>query len=253
MTEHADIATVVILSALGIVLLIGLAVVLLIVVHQRRVRHRADMAELQLRHANDMREVEREVLDHTLAEVSTELHDNVGQLLTAVRLDAVALIDGEPVAAIAKGMESTVERAIGELRRISRGLNTDHLRERPLATLLEEECKRVHRPGKQEVVLMADVPNGDPPPDQHVVLFRIFQEAMNNALKHAQASRITVTLVNNGELRMAVQDNGVGYEPATAKGGGQGLANIKRRAALIGATCTMISVPGKGTTIIVSR
>lgn len=250
MTEHADIATVVILSALGILLLLGVAVVLLIVVHQRRMVHRAQMAELQLQHATDIREVEREVLDHTLAEVSRELHDNVGHLVTAARVDAMAFLQGERVDIAA--MEDTLQRAVDELRRISQGLNTDHLRERPLATLLQEECDRLSRPGKREVRLMTDVRHNDLPPDQHAVLYRIFQEAMTNALKHAGASRITVTLVNNGQLRMAVEDNGDGFD-AALNGNGQGLANIRRRAALIGAQCTILSTPGKGTTIIVSR
>lgn len=250
MTEHADIATVVILSALGILLLLGVAVVLLIVVHQRRMLHRAQLAELQLKHAADIREVEREVLDHTLHHVSRELHDNVGHLLTAARVDTETLLQGEQVDVAA--IEGTLQRAIDELRRISKGLNTDHLRDRPLATLLQEECDRLNRPGKREVVLLADVRHNDLPPDQHAVLFRIFQEAMTNALKHAGASRITVTLVNNGELRMAVQDNGDGFD-TTAKSKGQGLANLHRRAALIGATCNILSAPGKGTSVIVSR
>ena len=253
MTEHADIATVVILSALGSLVLLGVTVVLLIVVHQRRMRHRADMAELQLQHAREVREVEREVLDHTLAEVSAELHDNVGQLLTAVHLDVLALPDTQPTHDIANNMQGILERAINELRRLSHSLNTDHLRGRPLVTLLEEECKRLNRPGKREVVLTADVRHANVPPDQHVVLFRIFQEAMNNALKHAKASRITVALVHNGGLRLSVQDNGLGYDPAAVHGEGHGLANIRRRAALIEATCIVLSEPGKGTTVIVSR
>ncbi len=252
MTEHADIATVVILSALGILLLLGVTVVLLIVVHQRRVRHRAHLAVLQLQHARDVREVEREVLDHTLAEVSGELHDNVGQLLTAVRLDVLALLNSQPALDIATKMQGTMERAISELRRLSHGLNTDHLRDRPLVALLEEECQRLHRPGQREVVFLAEPGQPNVQPDQQVVLYRIFQEAMNNALKYAQASRITVTLVNNGELRMAIQDNGVGYD-VNAAHNGHGLANIRRRAALIEAKCTVLSGPGKGTTVILSR
>ena len=253
MNERYDIATVVIISALALLALIGIAVLLLIVVHQRRIKHQADVVGLRLQHAEEMHQVEREVEGQTLAEVGLELHDNVGQLLTALGLDIAALKANEPVHVVAPGMEVTLDRAISELRRLSKSLNTDHLRNRPLVDLFQEECRRLHRPGKREVILMANMRNATVLPDQHVVFYRIFQEALNNALKHARASRITITLVKNGALRMAIQDNGIGYDPHMVKGGGQGLANIRRRAALIGATCTLISEPGKGTTVIVSQ
>ncbi len=252
MSEHLDMATVVIFSALALLALLGIAVLLLIVVHQRRIRHRADVVEMRMQHAEKIRQVEREVEGHTLAEVGLELHDNVGQLLTALNLDIRSLLESDAPPANAKGMENTLERAISELRRLSNTLKTDHLHERPLVQLLEEECQRLHRPGKREVVLMAEVHDPTIRPDQHVVFSSIFQEALNNALKHAKASRITVTLVKNGTLRMAIQDNGKGYDAGTVKSTGKGLTNIRNRAALIGASCTMLSEPGKGTTIIVT-
>lgn len=250
MKDGAEMAAVVIVSALGLLALIGIAVLLLVVVHQRRIRHRADVVEMHMRHAEQIRQVEREVESHTLAGVGMELHDNVGQLLTALNLDIQTLLESKPPPDNARGMESTVERAISELRRLSNSLSTDHLHKRPLVELLQEECQRLHRPGKREVVFLAEVHHPALEPDQHVVFYRIFQEALNNALKHARATRISVTLVKNGTLRMEIQDNGRGYDASMMKRSGHGLANIRSRAALIGATCTMLSEPGKGTTII---
>jgi len=253
MNDPFDVATVVIFSALALMALMGIAVLLLIVVHQRRIRHQTDVVGMRLQHAKAMHQVEREVEGQTLAEVGIELHDNVGQLLTSLHLEVQTLLESDEPPANAQGMERTLDRAISELRRLSKSLSTDHLRKRPLVDLLAEECQRLHRPGKREVVLMANMKDATVTPDQHVVFFRIFQEAMNNALKHARASRITVTLVRNGALRMAIQDNGIGYDIGTLKGGGQGLTNIRRRATLIGATCTLLSEPGTGTTVIVSQ
>ncbi len=253
MTGQFDPAAVIIISALALLLMMGLAVLLFILVHQRRMKHRSDMVELRLQHAEAVRQVEREVEGQTLTQVAMELHDNVGQLLTALRLDLDGWMNDQVPRPDVPRMKTTAERAIDELRRLSKSLNTDHLRVRPLMQLLEDECQRLHRPGQREVVLIASTSHTPVAADDQVVLYRIFQEALNNTLKHARATRITVTLVNNGSLRMAVEDNGSGFEPSTVRGGGSGLENIRRRAALINATCTVISSPGQGTTIIIAR
>jgi len=99
------------------------------------------------------------------------------------------------------------------------------------------------------------IADGDEPhldPDQKVVLYRIFQEAMSNALKHARADRIDVSLMNGGQVRLRIQDNGVGFSVGTDTDG-HGLSNIKRRAELIGFRVHLVSAPGEGTSIILAQ
>jgi signal transduction histidine kinase len=252
MSQQSDIATVMILSALGMLGLIGVAVLLIIVLHSRRMRHRADMAELSLRHADQVRQVEREVEQHTLREIGLELHDNVGQLLTSVRLDINAVRTVQGTETIASGMKATLDRAIGEVRRLSHSLIADRLRDRPLNAALQEECARLHRPGTLDVTYLADGEEPHLPPDHKVVLYRIFQEAVNNAMKHARADHITITLSNGGTLRLGVQDNGIGFEPGAVTGGA-GMRTMRDRAALIGFQVHVVSAPGQGTHLTVSR
>lgn len=252
MTEQTDIAAVLIISALILLLVMGAVIMLLVVVHQRRIRYRAEMAEVASRHAHEIRQVEREVEVQTLHGLSGELHDCVGQALTVIGMDLQVLCTRAECHDLAPRMSDNLDRAVRELRRLSASLNMDHLRERSLATLIEEECARLDRPGRRSVTYIGSDTQPAVSSEAQVVFYRIFQEAMNNALKHARANRITVTLVNNGRLSLAVADNGTGFEVEQAKGG-QGLANIRKRAALVGATCTLISEPGKGTTLIVSR
>lgn len=253
MERETDLATVIILSGLGMLGLIGATMLLIIVLHSRRLRHRADVLELRSRHADEMREVEREVEGHTLREVGLELHDNVGQLLTSLRLDVNALIGSTGSNEVAAGMKGTIDRAIGELRRLSHTLIAERLRDRPLSEAIGEECKRLHRPGTMEIVFIADGREPELGPDHKVVLYRIFQEALNNAMKHARAPRITVTLADHGRVRMVVQDNGVGFAGPGTHAEGHGLRNIERRAQLIGFRSTITSTPGEGTTILVQQ
>ncbi|RPJ38780.1 MAG: sensor histidine kinase [Chloroflexi bacterium] len=88
-------------------------------------------------------------------------------------------------------------------------------------------------------------------PDQEIELYRIALEILNNILKHAQANEVKLHLIGEeGCFRMVIEDNGVGFEPEVAEqAGGQGLRNIRERAAKIGAACAIHSAPGKGAKI----
>lgn len=82
-------------------------------------------------------------------------------------------------------------------------------------------------------------------------LYRIVQEALTNVLKHASASRLLVRLQHMaGKTRLVVHDNGIGFDPTTARWNGHfGLAGIEERAAMIGGSVTVKSQPGSGTTV----
>ena len=250
--EHTDIATIIIITALLLLLVMGTVILLLIVVHQRRIRYRAEIAELANRHAAEIRQMEREAEAQTLQKVGEELHDNLGQLLTSLGLDLQLLREQPGHSDVTLRMADSLDRAVKETRRLSASLNTDHLRSRPLQALLRAECEQLDRPGRRSVQFTTTDALIQVSPDEHVVLFRIFQEAMNNALKHARASRITVALLNGEHLRLTITDNGSGFDSGNP-GDGQGLANIRRRAALIGATCTIVSEPGNGTILTIRK
>jgi signal transduction histidine kinase len=100
------------------------------------------------------------------------------------------------------------------------------------------------------------------PPDVHIAMYRIAQEALNNALKHARASQITLVLrrtdaSNNGSqephhcVALTVRDNGRGFDPERVVGDHFGLGIMRERAQAIGATLTIESTPGMGTQISV--
>ena len=251
MNQPDDIATALILSALGMIALVGVAVLLIIVLHSRRARHRADMAELRLRNADQLRHLEREVQQQTLKTLGSELHDNVGQLLTSLRFNLRALQNVKTASELADQARDTLERAHTELRRLSHTLMDGTLLEKPLSQALREECARLHRPGALEVNCLVDEQEPALEPQQKVVLYRIFQEAVNNAMKHARADSIHVTLANNGSVRLGVRDNGQGFDASAARAGA-GLTTMRQRAALIGFTLHVVSAPGEGTHVIAS-
>jgi signal transduction histidine kinase len=83
-------------------------------------------------------------------------------------------------------------------------------------------------------------------------LFRIAQEGLNNVLKHAHATRVSVRLdVSDGRIALEIADNGLGFEPSLGGGGGFGLASLQQRAERLGGTLRLDSAPGSGTRVCV--
>lgn len=243
----------ILISTLTILLFIGLVVLLLVLNNDRRNRHRAEVAEMRARQAEEVRRAEREVLTQALTEVGRDLHDNIGQLLTVIRLSVNQLIAADPDNMRLADVKANLDTTFTEVRRASRELNHDDWEDRSLAQAIEQACARVARTGMNINVVAA----GHEPvlsADQKLILFRIFQESLNNALKHAQADRIEVRLADGDGVRLSIADNGKGFQPSSTKTSrsGQGLLNMQRRAAVIGYHCDVHSSPGNGTTVSVS-
>jgi len=190
------------------------------------------------------------------ARLARELHDSITQSLFSLDLHAKALT---------AYLHTDVERAEEQMRQI-RQITRDTLQEmrslifdlRPslpeeigLAPALERLVEHFRRPGRPELALSV-TSDGQLPSDLEQSLFRIAQEAVHNSVKHAEASRVSVTLAKEaGEFRLRVQDDGKGFEPASclAAPRGLGLPGMRERARLMGARLEIVSQPGQGTCI----
>jgi signal transduction histidine kinase len=189
--------------------------------------------------------------------IARELHDAVSQKLFSLRLTAdaaSALLERDPRRAAAE--LATVRRlaaeASQELRAIVVGQRPADLDGDGLDMALRKQAElldHVHEP-MVRYTGCDDVPAL--PPEQQEAVYRIAQEAMHNALRHADARRIDVVLVtHNGVTALQITDDGGGFEPATADGAGRGLglASMRERAEAVGGTLTVSSRPGGGTMV----
>jgi two-component system sensor histidine kinase UhpB len=194
--------------------------------------------------------------------LARELHDDTIQNLIVlgqrVQLARMTL-KGDDAAMRARldDMHASILQMIDEVRRFSRALRPIYLEEAGLASGLErlaqESTELARKQGLQcEVIFEAagDIPRFEP--DVELTLFRITQEAINNALKHAHATRVSVNLTGRpAGLALAIQDNGRGFDTTRTKPG-FGLTGIYERAALIGAKVTLTSRPGQGAALVVN-
>ncbi|MBS1582826.1 MAG: hypothetical protein JST66_11555 [Bacteroidetes bacterium] len=246
--EIPDLALTIIVATLTMAMLVTLVGLLLAINQSRRSKHRAELAEVRVRHAEEVRTVEREVLRQTLTEVGRDLHDGIGQLLTVGRMNVNELLRTTDAPQRVNELKELLDTTIAEVRRLSRTLNADHWDTLSLSQAMEQECDRAQRAGHVDVRFLRHGPEPVITPDEKLVLFRIFQEALNNALKHASATRIDVLLNDGHGAHLTVGDNGRGFDP-TAAGNGQGIANLAHRASLIGYRCEVVSSPTEGTAV----
>ncbi len=182
--------------------------------------------------------------------IARELHDEVGQVLTAVGINLQALKRYCPSEAMPTLEDSAavVAEAIRQVRGLSLDLRPPMLDDFGLAAAVKwyagQQGRRAGLPVEAEVG--AAVPRL--PAEVEAGCFRVAQEAVTNALRHARPARIRVALDAAGdELVLRVADDGVGFDPRG--NGGFGLTGMRERAELLGGQLAIDSAPGRGTTV----
>lgn len=197
-----------------------------------------------------MREAER-------TRIARELHDELGQLLTGIKLDFSATIrrlrelktPGDVVDRLQSAI-GQVDIGIAMVRRIASDLRPAALDHRDLGGAIEDEARRVAaRSGLRIRVVHAVVSNVAP--ELATATFRIFQEALTNAVRHAEATAISARVATrNGRLVLYVRDNGIGIPEDRLKAvGSLGLLGMQERARSVGGELAIRSIPGRGTLV----
>jgi signal transduction histidine kinase len=187
--------------------------------------------------------------------VAMDLHDHFGQVLTSLQLG----LEGLRAALARKGAEedprcgemiATVRRLGEDIRGYAACLRPaiiDDLGLVPALDWLVGELGRQHP--EMHLCFRAMGVKRQPPPLVAEMLYRISQEALSNAIRHARAHRIEVTLLySHPRLILAIRDDGIGC-PSAASGHGLGLWSMRERAALIGGSVRIAGRPGEGTVI----
>jgi PAS domain S-box-containing protein len=190
--------------------------------------------------------------------VARELHDELGQVLTAVRLNLQTLRrrsrDPELRPVFEDGL-ALLETAIAEVRALSTRLRPTILDDLGLEAALRSHLERSRARAELELDTDITLPHKRLDPAVETACFRIVQEAMTNVVRHAGAHRLAVALrAVDGELVLSVRDDGHGFDPAAAaqraaRGESAGLSGMEERAQLAGGRLEIDAAPGRGTEV----
>ena len=190
--------------------------------------------------------------------VARELHDEVGQQLTAVLVTLHALksmtTDGGFAGRLEEGARF-VDRVIDEIRNTSLRLRPTVLDDLGLIPALRWLVGQQHAATNMDIGLEIAALSSDIPPETATACFRIVQESITNAVRHARASRVRVRIAESaGRLDFEVEDDGAGFDPEQARvksseGRSSGLTGARERAELLGGTLDVRATPGRGTVV----
>jgi PAS domain S-box-containing protein len=192
--------------------------------------------------------------------IARDLHDGPVQGVSAASLSLEAVLLMLKAGEIDAGLEilAKVRRELSEeadnLRRLMAGLRPPLLEERGLLPALRETLDKWGRDNGIETEFVA-VGQAEIPSDLETLAYRVVQEALSNTAKHARASRVVLTVETvGGQLRVEVQDDGVGFDASKAREylqmGRVGLASMRERVELANGTFMVHSTPGRGTTVM---
>ena len=198
--------------------------------------------------SSELLKTQFETREEALTQISEELHDHIGQLLSSTKmlLGITERSIAQPPATLLTAQE-TLGKAIQDIRGMSKALNREWLDRFDIMENLRVEAARIN--AGQSVSVNLEAPSYNLPLDSNtqIILFRIIQETLQNSIKHAGAGRIDIEISVNDALTVVVKDDGKGFKVDEGLNNGIGLSNIRRRAKAIGGVVSIISAPGEGT------
>lgn len=231
----------------GIVLMFlmsGFIVVMVLLHRQRQFQNRQKIDSITAEYEKTILSVEKEIKEQTLVHVGQELHDNIGQILSLTKL-TLHKSDPENISDARK----LVQQAIKEVRQLSKSINLDGTAEINLKEFIENELNKVSQVGFCKTELQSNVEDIHLDKNKKLVLIRLIQECLNNAIKHASPSLISITIDHYPEeTAILIRDDGIGFD-IHKPSEGMGLNNLGSRMKAIGGQVQISSFPKQGTEI----
>jgi PAS domain S-box-containing protein len=195
------------------------------------------------------------VLEEQQERIGRDLHDSVGQLLTGIRMlsENLAARHFEPSApghAATRKVTAFAEEALQRVREICRGLVPPQLYQEGLTSALRALAANIDSLSDVRCIFVHQGTVDIEDYDAKLQLYRMTQEAINNAMKHAEPSHVWIRFIHTHEqFTLEIEDDGVGFDVESNLGKSLGLYSMKRRASSIRATLTIDSEPGVGTMV----
>lgn len=246
-------------STLGGAVGLGLCLALLAGWRILNLERDADERFAQTEHArSELRDLSARLVEAQEAErrsIARELHDEVGQSLSAILFEVAnlnaAVRAGTPGQQHIDSIKSLTETSVSTIRNVSLLLRPSMLDDLGLLPALEWQAREVSRRTHLEVTIEDQGFSGALPDEYKTCVYRVVQEALHNAERHAAGKRVTVIIgQQNDRFNLKIQDDGRGFDPQRHKG--LGLLGMEERVTTLGGSFSVASQPGRGTILSIS-
>ncbi|MGZ8549055.1 MAG: sensor histidine kinase [Chitinophagaceae bacterium] len=249
--EKLDLIISVIAASLFVLLLVISVLFLFRIYLKRKNKLLLEKERMNIEFEQTLLKSKLEIQEHTFTEISREIHDNIGQVLSLVRINLNTLEAPVETKKI-NLMDELLGKAITDLRSLSHSLDADHIRNKgwiiPVTRLLND----LQKSGKYKTHLQQDEELPALGNDKPIILFRMIQEIINNVIRHAAADTIYLDAKKeNNKLTVKISDNGKGFD-VSKNSAGVGLQNLRTRSKMIGADLMIKSDTGMGTVVTIS-
>ena len=234
---------------LWITVLLGAGIAAVTVFRMTKLERQSHDAGLELRRLS------RQLVQAQEAErksIARELHDEVGQMLTALRMELRSVQDlraspGEQFADHLESAKRLAEQSLRALRDMAMGLRPSMLDDLGLGSAVHWQARQFSKAAGIPVNVQIDGNVASLPDPHRTCIYRVVQEALTNCARHAKATRIDVSIAaGESGIAASIRDDGVGFDLARARGRGLGLLGMQERVSELGGELKIASHPGKG-------
>jgi signal transduction histidine kinase len=238
-------------------LLLGLALLYSVLI-RRKLKYKNQLQETLIQEQNKSTRAIIEAEENERQRIASDLHDGVGQYMTAAKMNLESLTDklnfkNETDALTYKNAIGLVADSVGEVRSISHNMMPNALLKNGLGIAVRSFLDSINQQ-KLKVQLFTDGLNTPIDSNTEIFLYRIIQECVNNVLKHADASELNISiLIDHQELDVTIEDNGKGFDITNlSEKAGIGISNMQKRIQFLKGDIHWDSIPGRGTTVVMN-
>ncbi|MEP6726517.1 MAG: ATP-binding protein [Bacteroidota bacterium] len=246
--QYSEVVGVIVAGIFLALLLVGFIITMLVVYRKKQYQHQQELLHARL-----------EIQENIFKNLSEEIHDNIGQELSVLKLTLSVIAvkkeeEAEKFISESKGMVNHIITSISDL---SRSLHTDRIIKIGIIEAVKFELEKIEKTNLFKTSFSyADV-EFQMNPGNEIFLFRIIQEVINNIIKHSRAQNIHADLIyKENRIIFTFADDGIGFDVKEAmqrpsSNRGIGLTSMVNRAKLIGGQLSILSQPGKGTKTVI--
>jgi signal transduction histidine kinase len=243
----------------GVTVLIGLGIAAIALLRMTKLERHSEQQRLRTEEAErELRRLSRQLVHAQEEErkaISRELHDEVGQMLTGLRMELRGLQDlraapEEEFIIHLDGAKRLAEQSLRSLRDIAMGLRPSLLDDLGLGPAIQWQARQFSKHTGIPVNVNVDRLREPLPEEHRTCIYRIVQEALTNCARHAKAKTIEIAIDGPGVgISVVVKDDGIGFDPGQVRGRGLGLTGMQERVMDLGGELTVVSQVSKGTVL----